>query len=181
MGVRFNLSAEKRTKIVELSEVGFSQRRIYVEMRCNEVAKGDVIRRLGEMGSNKERPHSGRPTCSTPAQERFMALMACRNCFGIAPLLTEQWTIVGHCPTSCSAMSCGCPLESVMGGYLLGGKPKSGIAIALPDRALWPGASNLATWSPGGSSCGHEPGRLCEHNEPTLPRFSSRKIESNSD
>ena len=47
MGVRSNLSAEKRTKIVGLSEVGFSQRRIYVEMHCNEVAKGDVIRRFG--------------------------------------------------------------------------------------------------------------------------------------
>ena len=78
-------------------------------------------------------------------------------------------------------MSSMCPLGSVIDGYLSGVKPKSDIhpdvhcmVMVLADRLLCcEAALTLVVWSPGGGSCSHEPGGVCEYLEPIPPHFSS--------
>ena len=76
-------------------------------------------------------------------------------CAGEGWSRTWQWTIIGT--MSSSAMSSVCPLRSVMGRCLSGGKPTSDthpaalcMAIALPDWSLCSGAAlalvDLVTW-----------------------------------
>ena len=69
----------------------FSHCRIAVDLCCIKVVVGDAIPRFRETGSHKERTHSGWPPCSTPAQDRFLALIAHRNQFRTALLLKRQW------------------------------------------------------------------------------------------
>ena len=56
----------------------------------HQAVVGDAILRFRETGSHKGRIHSGGPPCSTPAQDRFLALIAHRNQFGTALLLKGQ-------------------------------------------------------------------------------------------
>ena len=87
MGARSNLSPDKRALIVTLSEAGFFKRWTAADLRYNQAAVGDAIRRFREMCSDNDRPHSRRP----PAQDRFLALIACRHRFRTTPLLKGQW------------------------------------------------------------------------------------------
>ena len=64
MGRAANLSSEKRAQIVELSESGFSQRRIAHQLKCSQNAVSLAVRRYQQTGSNTDRPRSGRPCVS---------------------------------------------------------------------------------------------------------------------
>ena len=76
MSARSNLPLGKRAQIDPLSEAVFSKCRIDGDLCYNQAAVGDAIRRFRQMGSNKDQPNSERPPCSTPAQDRFIALIA---------------------------------------------------------------------------------------------------------
>ena len=91
MGVRSKLSPEKGAQIVAFREAGFSKRRIAADLRYNQPAIRDAILRFRETGFNKDRPHWGGPPCSTPAQDRFLASIACRNRFRTPHLLKGHW------------------------------------------------------------------------------------------
>ena len=93
-------------------------------------------------------------------------------CAGQGWSRTGQWTTIDA--RSSSAMSSGCPLECVMGWCLSGGKTHerySTCCILYGNSASRQSVNVLglqwlwSSWSPGGGSCNHEPGRLCEHFE----------------
>ena len=69
----------------------FSQAVISVDLCCIKAVVGDAIPPFRETGSHKDRTHSGWPPCSTPAQDRFLALIAHINQFRTALLLKGQW------------------------------------------------------------------------------------------
>ena len=62
-----------------------------VDLCCIKAVVGDVFTRFRETGSHKDRTHFGWPPCSTPAQDRFLALIAHKNKFRTARLLKGQW------------------------------------------------------------------------------------------
>ena len=92
---------------------------------------------------------------------------------------TGHGTVIGNCHKTSSPMSSGCPLGTLIGGYLSGGKPMSDthpavlhMAPVLPNRSFCSGdALTLVTWSPSGCSWSHEPERLCEQLEPNTSLF----------
>ena len=126
-GCSFDLSPEKGALIITLSEVGVSQRTIATDLSCNQAAVRDVIRHFREAGSKKDRFRFGRPPCSTPTQDRFIALTVCRNHFRTAPFLKGQWqhplgptvltsnarTAQARCPISLERNYSPCPAYSL--------------------------------------------------------------------
>ena len=61
----FKLSSDKRSQLIVLSETGFSRLSIAADLRYNQPALGDAIRRFRETDSNKDRPHSVGRVAST--------------------------------------------------------------------------------------------------------------------
>ena len=64
---------------------------IAVDLCCIKTLVGDAIPRFRETGSYKDRTHSGWTPCSTPGQDRFLALIAHRNRFKTTLLLKGQY------------------------------------------------------------------------------------------
>ena len=91
MGTGRNLTPEKRASIVALREAGFTQRTIAHRVNCSRSTVAKNVEQFRQMGSNKDRPRSGRPRSSSPAQDRFLGLISRRNRFWTAPLLKAQW------------------------------------------------------------------------------------------
>ena len=76
--------------------VFFSHCRIAVDLCCIKAVVGDAIPRFRETGSHKDGTHSGWPACSTPVQDRFLALIAHRKSqFRTGLLLKGNGSVLG--------------------------------------------------------------------------------------
>ena len=81
----------KSVQIVALGAAVFSHWRGAVDLCYIKDVVGDAIPRFREMGSHKDRTHSGWPPCFTPVQDWFLSLIAHKNQFRTALSLKGQW------------------------------------------------------------------------------------------
>lgn len=91
MGRGANISREKRAQIVALHQTGFKLRRIARQLQCSKSAVFEAIRRFQETGFNVDRPRSGRPRISTPADDNYLCQTARRRRKVTARSLQGEW------------------------------------------------------------------------------------------
>ena len=113
-----------------------------VDLCCIKAVVGDAFPRFHETGSHKDRTHSGWPPCSTPAQDRFIALIAHRNQFRTAILLKGE--MVARFGSRCTNIHCKTQLYFVLW-----------IPVQIAEK-------KKSFLSSAGDSWNRKPGRLCE-------------------
>lgn len=74
-----NLTPEQVARIVALIEDGRSQTYIATVMGINQSSVSRAVGRYRETGSYRRRPIPGRPSCTTPADNRYLRLQALRR------------------------------------------------------------------------------------------------------
>ena len=76
MPKRKNLSVEQRAAVVTLSKEHYSGRAIAKKLRISNCAVQKILKKVEETGTVKDRPRSGRPSSTTPRQDRLLSHLA---------------------------------------------------------------------------------------------------------
>ncbi len=91
MGRGPTVSTDKRAQIVELSDAGFTERRIAQQLHCSKTAAHNAIRRVHKTGSNGCSPRSGQPRVSTARDDAYQCQIARMRRKLTARTLNEEW------------------------------------------------------------------------------------------
>ena len=72
MAKRRNLSIELRASVVTLNKENYSCRAIAKKLKVSYCAVHEILKKVKETGSVRDRERSGRPRFTTPRQDRLL-------------------------------------------------------------------------------------------------------------
>ena len=73
------LSREQRLRAIGMLEAGLGQRTVARRLGCSQPAISNLARRYNQTHSVNDRPRTGRPRVTTPAQDRQIILQHLRD------------------------------------------------------------------------------------------------------
>ena len=79
MPKRRNLSVEERARVVALHDEGYSGRAIARKLKIRPYTVQEIIKKVEETGTVRDRPQSGRRTSTTPRQDRLLTHLSLLN------------------------------------------------------------------------------------------------------
>ena len=88
------LSQEQRDQVIGMSTMGASQRQIARTFNCSQTTIRRLLIRYQQTGQTRDRPRSGRPRVTTPAEDRCIRQIHLRNRFVTAT--STAATALGH-------------------------------------------------------------------------------------
>lgn len=88
------LTAAERERAVGMSQVGASNSHIARTLGCTRQTIIRLLRRVNQTGQTSDRPRSGRPRVTTPAEDRYIRTLHLRNRF--LTMASTASTALGH-------------------------------------------------------------------------------------
>ena len=88
------LTEAERNRAIGMANMGASQRQIARTFNCSQAAISNLLSRYQQTGQAQDRPRSGRPRVTTPAEDRYIRTIHLRNRFVTAT--STAATALGH-------------------------------------------------------------------------------------
>ena len=86
-----NLPEFRRAQIITLREEGYSFRDIAKKVKCGKSTVQELCKKFELTGEVKDKPRTGRPTKSTPRQDRVLVRLSQNSRFSSSKELAQQW------------------------------------------------------------------------------------------
>lgn len=101
MAKKKNLSIEQRASVVTLDKENYSGRAIAKKLKVSNCAVQEILKKVKETGSVKDKEKSGRPRSTTPRQDRLLKHLSLNNRRATSRVLKRDFSDATGASVSC--------------------------------------------------------------------------------